>query len=187
MAYQSLYELKEIVKDYLQEVMNDTKGDMVRESYQPNSQPFQNAKQDVCYFTVLPADDAINRQMDIRYDAFHEEEAKKVCSYTRVIALMLSFYGPNAYENAVNLRMEVVSGSRDNLLAVNGLHLILDIAEPLLTYELYQNQWIPRVDLSMKFNNRVTDDSQTVAYIKSASIQVVEEKQERILNTKGGN
>lgn len=187
MAYQSLYELKEIVKDYLQAVMNDTKGDMVRESYQPNSQPFQNVKQDVCYFTVLPADDGINRQMDIRYDAFCEDEAKKVRSYTRVIALTLSFYGPNAYENAMKVRMDAVGGSRDNLLAVNGLHLIPDIAEPLLAYELYQNQWMPRVDLLMKFNNRVTDDSQTVAYIQAASIQITGEEQEKILNIEGGN
>lgn len=72
----------------------------------------------------------------------NEKGAKQIHSYTRVILLQLTFYGPNAYDNAHLVRMELVSGSRENLLAKNGLHIIPDIAEPNLSWELYQNKWL---------------------------------------------
>ena len=66
MAQLSLKELQDMFKAYLQDLLGK---DGVRQTYpqadattgRGNSQPFQNPAEDICYYTVLPADNAINR------------------------------------------------------------------------------------------------------------------------------
>lgn len=192
MAQLSLQELQAIFKTYLQDLLGKA---CVRQIYpqadaatgRANSQPFQNPLEDVCYYMVLPADNPINRQMDTRYEALNEKGAKQIHSYTRVILLQLTFYGPNAYDNAHLVRMELVSGSRENLLAKNGLHIIPDIAEPNLSWELYQNKWLMRADLAAQFNNRVSDEGRhTAGYIQAAPIIVVGGAEDRVIESKEG-
>lgn len=194
MTHLNLKELRDICKKYLQQVLGDEKGKIVRLNYptadhetgQKSGQPF-DARQDICYYTVLPADGASNRQLDTRYEDIDGNQAKQIHSYTRVIGLSLTFYGPNAYDNAFQVRMELLATSRDNLLARNGLHIIPDIAEPLLNWELYQNHWLERVDLQVQFYNRVTDeDRHTVGYIKSVPVIVVGGAEERTIEIKEG-
>lgn len=192
MAQLSLKELQDMFKAYLQDLLGK---DGVRQTYpqadattgRGNSQPFQNPAEDICYYTVLPADNAINRQMDTRYEALGENAAKQIHSYTRVFLLQLTFYGPNAYDNACKVRMELISGGRDNLLAKRGLHIVPDIAEPNLTWELYQNRWLMRSDLAAQFNNRVTDEGRnTVGYIQAVPITVIGTAEERVIEIKEG-
>ena len=83
--------------------------------------------------------------------------------------------------------MELISGGRDNLLAKRGLHIVPDIAEPNLTWELYQNRWLMRSDLAAQFNNRVTDEGRnTVGYIQAVPITVIGTAEERVIEIKEG-
>ncbi len=192
MAQLSLAGLQDIFKAYLQDLLGK---ECVRQTYpqadsatgRANSQPFQNPTEDVCYYLVLPADNPINRQMDTRYEALSEKTANRIHSYTRVILLQLTFYGPNAYDNACMVRMELIGGGRENLLAKNGLHIVPDIAEPNLIWELYQNKWLMRSDLTAQFNNRVTDEGRhTVGYIQAVPITVVGGAEERVIEIEEG-
>lgn len=188
MAYLKLEELQNMIKNYLQQVLEDKTGDMVRMAYSAAVQPFQAIDRNVCYLTIQPADHNINRQIDTRYEDMDGCQAREINSYTRVIGVSLVFYGPDAYDNAILVRMELLSGSRDNLLAKNGLHIVPDVSEPLLTRELYQNHWIMRADLTVQFNNRVVNEKKTaVNYIQSASITVIGDADERTIKIEEGD
>lgn len=187
MAHLSLKELQSIFGNYLRQILDDEAGNLVRRSYPTEGQPFQELPETVCYYTVLPADYGINRQIDTQYEDLDGNQARVVHSYTRVLSLQLTFYGPEAYEKAFLARLELLSGSRDNLLARNGLHLVPDIAEPVLTWELYQNHWLERADVVAQFHNRVNDEGRhTVGYIQSAPIGVIGGAEERMIEIKEG-
>lgn len=158
--------------------------DQVRLAYQEDSQPFHDYKRNVCYFYVQAADDPINRQIDTTYSPIDETKTQQINSYNRVITIDIILYGPDAYDQAVLLRMDLLEPTLNWDLAAKGLHIIPDIAEPQQMWEPYNNKWWPRVDMQVRYNNLVTDERHTVNYLSSADITVVSEQQERTIEVK---
>lgn len=186
--------LKELQKIYWRQLMillghnpeDDRQQDLVRLSYQDESQPFHDYCRNICYFYVQAADDPINRQIDTQYNPIDETKTQQVSSYNRVITLDVILYGPDAYDQAVLLRMDLVEPTLNWDLAAKGLYIIPDIAEPQQMWEPYNNKWWPRVDMQVRYNNLVTDERHTVNYLSSADIAVVSEQQERLIEVKEG-
>lgn len=160
--------------------------DFVRLAYQEDSQPFHAYRRNVCYYYVQAADDLINRQMDTRYSPIDDTKTQQISSYNRVITLDIILYGPDAYDQAVLLRMDLLEPTLNWDLAAKGLYIIPDIAEPQPIWELYNNKYWPRVDMQVRYNNLVTDERHTVNYLSSADITVVSEQQERLIEVKEG-
>lgn len=160
--------------------------DQVRLAYQEDSQPFHDYKRNVCYFYVQAADDPINRQIDTIYNPIDDTKTQQVSSYNRVITLDIILYGPDAYDQAVLLRMDLLEPTQNWDLAAKGLYIIPDIAEPQQMWEPYNNKWWPRVDMQVRYNNLVTDERHTVNYLSSADIAVVSEQTERTIEVKEG-
>lgn len=171
---------------------NKSHQDLVRRSYEASKgndaddQPFHEHNRDICYFFVQPVDDSTNRQIDTVYQAMDQTKAKQINSYNRVIELQINFYGANAYDKAVLLRMDLLEPSKNHLLIQNGLRIINDVADPFPAWERFNNKWWPRVDLSIRFNNTVTDERNTVNYIASAEIIAVTEQEEKKIIVKDG-
>lgn len=160
--------------------------DFVRLAYQEDSQPFHAYRRNVCYYYVQAADDLINRQMDTRYSPIDDTKTQQISSYNRVITLDIILYGPDAYDQAVLLRMDLLEPTLNWDLAAKGLYIIPDIAEPQPIWELYNNKYWPRVDMQVRYNNLVTDERHTVNYLSSADITVISEQQERLIEVKEG-
>ena len=160
--------------------------DMVRLAYQDESQPFHDYRRNICYYYVQAADDPINRQIDTRYNPIDETKTQQISSYNRVITLDIILYGPDAYDRAVLLRMDLLEPTLNWDLAAKGLHIIPDIAEPQQIWEPYNNKYWPRVDMQVRYNNLVTDERHTVNYLSSADINVVSEQTERLIEVKEG-
>lgn len=160
--------------------------DQVRLAYQEDSQPFHDYYCNVCYFYVQAADDPINRQIDTTYSPIDDTKTQQISSYNRVITLDIILYGPDAYDQAVLLRMDLLEPTQNWDLAAKGLHIIPDIAEPQQVWEPYNNKWWPRVDMQVRYNNLVTDERHTVNYLSSADITVVSEQTERTIEVKEG-
>ena len=156
--------------------------DQVRLAYQEDSQPFHDYHRNVCYFYVQAADDPINRQIDTTYSPIDDTKTQQINSYNRVITLDIILYGPDAYDQAVLLRMDLLEPTQNWDLAAKGLYVIPDIAEPQQMWEPYNNKWWPRVDMQVLYNNLVTDERHEVYYLTTADITVVSEQQEREVN-----
>lgn len=182
--------LKELQTIYWRQLMillghnpeDDRQQDLVRLSYQENSQPFHDYKRNVCYYFVQAADDPIGRQIDTRYNPIDDTKTQQINSYNRVITLDIILYGPDAYDQAVLLRMDLLEPTLNWDLSAQGLHVIPDVAEPQLMWELYNKKYWPRVDLAVRYNNLVTDERHEVHYLTAADITVVSEQQERAIN-----
>ena len=186
--------LKELQTIYWRQLMtllghnpeDDKQQDLVRLSYQDNSQPFHDYRRNICYYYVQAADDPINRQIDTIYSPIDDTKTQQVNSYNRVILLDITLYGPDAYDQAVLLRMDLLEPTLNWDLAAKGLYVIPDIAEPEPMWEPYNNRWWSRVDMQVRYNNLVTDERHTVHYLSSADITVVSEQQERLIEVKEG-
>ena len=162
--------------------------DQVRLAYQEDSQPFHEYDRNICHYYIQATDDPVNRQIDTRYHPVDETKTQQVSSYNRVITLDITLYGPDAYDRAVLLRMDLLEPTLNWDLAAKGLYVIPDIAEPQQMWEPYNNKWWPRVDMQVRYNNLVTDERHEVHYLTAADITVVSEQQERevSIDTKEG-
>lgn len=156
--------------------------DLVRLAYQEDSQPFHDYHRNICYYYVQAADDPINRQSDTRYNPIDDTKTQQINSYNRVITLDIILYGPDAYDRAVLLRMDLLESTLNWDLAAKGLYIIPDIAEPQQMWEPYNNKYWPRVDMQVRYNNLVTDERHEVYYLTAADITVVSEQQGRAVN-----
>lgn len=186
--------LKELQDIYFRQLMillghnpdDEDQQERVRLAYQEDSTPFHDYRSNVCYYYIQAADDPVNRQIDTRYHPVDETKTQQVSSYNRVIALDITLYGPDAYDRAVLLRMDLLEPTLNWDLAAKGLYVIPDIAEPQQMWEPYNNKWWPRVDMQVRYNNLVTDERHTVNYLSSADITVVSEQTERVIKVKEG-
>lgn len=186
--------LKELQDIYLRQLMvllghnpdDEEQQEMVRLAYQEDSTPFHEYDRNICYYYIQAADDPINRQIDTTYSPIDDTKTQQINSYNRVITLDIILYGPDAYDQAVLLRMDLLEPTQNWDLAAKGLHIIPDIAEPQQMWEPYNNKWWPRVDMQVRYNNLVTDERHTVNYLSSADITVVSEQMEQTIEVKEG-
>jgi hypothetical protein len=149
----------------------------VREAYRADPVGSQ-LYDDVCYYYVQAAEDPINRQVERIYRD-KGGTAGIVNRYTRVLELRLIFYGKTGYDKATLLRLDLLEPERNAKLFANGVRVVTDIGEPRLIWEEYRGQWLPRTDMSARFNQEVTDERREAAYLSGAEIVVVAEQEER--------
>jgi hypothetical protein len=144
----------------------------VRIGWQQEGQPFNSIDQDTTY---LRCD-----TMDTEYSRLHDQvgliPSGTVITiqdvFTRRWRTAWTFYGPNALDNARALKsgltgVDYVISS----LASNSLFVDPSIEEIRRVPELFQGQWWERVDLTVEFNEEITE-SLIVGSVASVEVKV---------------
>jgi hypothetical protein len=71
------------------------------------------------------------------------------------ITVLASFYGPNARGNAEKLAMGLLVSQNRELMIAQGYNLV-EILDPVITADLFNERWVPRVDQPLKLVRGVT-------------------------------
>jgi len=120
---------------------------------------------------VTTVSDPITQQTEISYTRETQETARLSASYTRVIQVTWTFYGPSSFDDADKVR----NGLYTNPSLFSPLALVTNVPAPFRLPELYSGQWWERSSFSAQFNEKVVRTS-TINYIKSAEVQVIPDR-----------
>lgn len=143
----------------------------VRTAWPADGAPAWGITEDIAFLRVYEVDSAYNRQREVKYLPYDNDKQVQETTYTRVVQVDFVLYGPNAFDNAAALRDKVYYQDFHDILALQNLYLVTDIAAPRKAPENHNGQWWRRVDLSMQFNELVARNV-LEPYIHSAEITV---------------
>lgn len=146
----------------------------VRVSWQTYGAPAWKITDDVAFIQTSEEDEPINRQREVDYteSLLGPEPLDEEVSYTRVLNLAIIFYGPNSFHNAQVVRDGIFREVYRRPLSQNNIYLIPDVAAPRRVPEQFQSQWWERVDLELRFNEKIVK-SKDIGIIEIADIVVV--------------
>ncbi|NOU95593.1 hypothetical protein GC093_20505 [Paenibacillus sp. LMG 31456] len=145
----------------------------VRVAWPSKGAPAWKHEENVVFLMIGYADDSITRQMDVSYDQADVDNANRTVSYTRVIHVSWTCYGPNSFNDADLIRSNLfLPKTKADLAAVN-LALIIDVPMPMRTPELFASQWWDRTSFFARFNEKVIRQSE-VPYLQSADVRIIE-------------
>jgi len=136
----------------------------VRIAWPQTGAPAWKITEDVCFLRIIEKEDPYNKQRDAQYDG-----TTLHTSYTRVLQVTWTFYGPNSFENAQVVRDQLFYSEGHNTLVKNNIYLIPNIQAPRRIPEAFNNQWWERTDLTIDFNELVKREL-AVPYLRSAGI-----------------
>jgi len=140
----------------------------IRIGYQPEGAPAWKRNDDVGFILVTTSGDPVTQQTEISYARETENTALRSASYTRVIQVSWTFYGPNSFEDADKVR----NGLFVNQHLFLPLKLVTSVPPPFRLPELFEGQWWERSSFTAQFNDLVVRTS-SVNYIESAEVQVI--------------
>ena len=143
----------------------------VRVSWPTTGQPAWKITEDIAFVRVTEEDDAINRPREDAYTDEGDFVLNEATSYNRVLALNLIFYGPNSWSNAQTVRDRIFQEAYRIALAQENLYPIPDIAAPVRAPEVFQSQWWERVDMEIRFNEKIVKN-QDISAIEIADVLV---------------
>jgi hypothetical protein len=147
----------------------------VRISWPTEGAPAWKSTEDVVFLRITEEDDPINRQREVGIEDASDTTLDEATSYTRVVGLYLVFYGPNSFANAQTVRDGVFKDRYRWELAKDKIYLIPDIVAPRRIPEAFQSKYWERVDLEMRFNEKVVKYDE-INIIESAEILVYNEE-----------
>lgn len=146
----------------------------VRVGWQRQGQPAWTVDEDVVILNAVEDDDAYNRTRDVQYEITELNPPgglTQVTTYTRVWRVMWTFYGPNSFDRARQLRSGLFLQAPHDSLALSNLYLVTDVSAMQRVPELFEQQWWERVDFSCQFNEAVTEIP-IVNAVKSVEVTV---------------
>ncbi|WPS86466.1 hypothetical protein SMD22_18410 [Brevibacillus halotolerans] len=143
----------------------------IRIGYSTEGAPAWKRDENVGFILVSFASDPITEQVELSYNKTSETTADHISSYTRVVQVSWTFYGPSSYDDADKVR----AGLYRSPLLFSPLHLVTNVPAPLRLPELFSGQWWERSTLIARFNEKVVRSS-TVKYIQSADVQVIPDR-----------
>lgn len=144
----------------------------VRVGWPAKGAPAWKREENVAFLMIGYADDAITRQIDVAYSAVDSVNANRSASYTRVIHVSWTCYGPGSFNDADVIRNSLFLPQTTMDLAAVNMALITDVPMPVRTPELYAGQWWDRSSFFARFNEKVIRQSE-VPYIQSADVQIL--------------
>ena len=143
----------------------------VRVSWPTTGQPAWKITEDIAFVRVTEEDDPINRPREDVYTNEGDFVLNEATSYNRVLALNLIFYGPNSWANAQTVRDRIFQEAYRIALAQENLYPIPDIIAPVRAPEVFQSQWWERVDMEIRFNEKIVKN-QDISAIEIADVLV---------------
>jgi hypothetical protein len=129
---------------------------LVRVGWQQQGEPAWKISEDVCIIRCVEKDDEYNRIRDINTVEFNNS-LTPLTQYTRVWDTFYTFYGPNSFDHARQVRSALYTQTGNDLLVAANLYCVMDISAPRRVVEFYANQWWERVDFEASFNEAVQE------------------------------
>jgi hypothetical protein len=153
----------------------------VRIGWPQEGQPAWKIDEDVVFLRIWEDDDQINRSRDTDILDIDGIIANIATSYTQVMRVQWTLYGPNAYANAKKIRNKIFSPLSHDTLAKQNLYLINDIQATRRIREMFTNQWWERCDLFIRFNELIIVNDE-VNYIDSAEILITDGAHDTVID-----
>jgi hypothetical protein len=144
----------------------------VRVEWPTGGAPGWKINEDITFIMVNYDDDAITRQVEVKYLSNNDQNAYRTVSSTRVLRVNWICYGPNSFDNANIIRNGIFLPEFSEMLKENNLALIFDLPSPIRAPELFNGQWWDRTSFYARFNELIIQ-SVSVPYITSPNIQII--------------
>jgi hypothetical protein len=143
----------------------------VRHAYPTDGQPAWKTSQNVIIINITPYDDPINKQRDISYSGLDDYNANETVSYIDVFQTQWTFYGPQGYDIADQVRSGILLESIRDTLSLSYIYPVAGISAPTRLPYNFAGQWWEQSDLRALFNTGVIRQT-SVAYLQSATVNV---------------
>ncbi|WP_103110746.1 phage neck terminator protein [Brevibacillus reuszeri] len=143
----------------------------IRKGYPAEGAPAWQRTDNVGFILVSIANDPYSQQIETSYTRASEKTANQLSSYTRVLQVQWTFYGPSSFDDADKVRAALYRSP----LLFSPLHLVTNVPAPIRLPELFGGQWWERTSFTANFNEKVVRSS-TVNYIESAEIKVIPDR-----------
>lgn len=130
---------------------------LVRLAYQAPGAPDWKIDEDAIFIYISTPDDKYSNLKEQSYSLIPGDELNinRQISYTRVIEVKWTIYGPHSFEYAENIKNSLYKNQIKEYYSSFGLHLITDVAQPRRFPELFNGKWWQRSDLNARFNELV--------------------------------
>jgi hypothetical protein len=142
----------------------------VRMDYPTDGQPDWQMEDNIVFLNLMERDDQYGQQYDSEYTTSKDGTVIRHRGRTRVWELLITAYGPDAYEMANKIRDDVLTERVHALLSKNAVFLIPDVPLCRQVPELFAGRWWTRWDLVLHFNEWHEAMPEDVGHIDSAII-----------------
>ena len=151
---------------------------IIRYAYAKSSQPFQVIEDGCSYVWVNYADEQIDKILNY-IETYNPIKDKFDCSsfQLRQLDVHWIFYGDSAQDDAFGFRLKLYSDAAKSFLDQYDIKLKIDIPECVLLYEEANNQWWPRVEITVGYYITTYFDEEKDSY-NAARIYLETEKNE---------
>ena len=151
---------------------------LIRYAYARSSQPFQEIEDGCSYVWVNYSDDQVDKAMNY-VETYNEltEKFDSSISQLRQLTVHWIFYGDSAQDDAFEFRLRLYSDEAKAFLDQYDIKLKVDIPECVLLFEEVNNQWWPRVEISVDYYITTYFSDEKEAYT-SVNVYLDTEKKE---------
>ena len=118
--------------------------------------PDWKIKEDVLFFQLSEEGGADIMQMVDSVLVENEDDFTMHQGQTRVLKLSMIAYGSNSYKNLRKIRLSLLNGNQN--IRNKKIYIIPSSDVPIYAPELFQSQWWPRTDLTLRFNSLIETD-----------------------------
>ena len=160
--------------------INSPAQSLIREAYKRSSQPFQRIEDGCSYVWLNFTDAEVDKTVNY-VEEFNQELGLFITdsSQLRQLTAHWIFYGDTAQDNAFNFRLKLYSDEAKDFLDQYNIKLNPDIPEAVLLYEESNNQWWPRVELSVNYYITTYFEENKEAY-NAINVYLKEENRDEI-------
>ena len=135
----TLNELGDLFYDLTVSLLGGSTPADVRRSWPTQGAPSFGIADDVTFFKIYDVESAISRQMEDVYSQEGSPEAGVMkTGYTRTLRVDWTFYGGSSWDNAILVRNGLFYQVNHDVLAVQNIYLVPDMAPPRRAPELFQ-------------------------------------------------
>lgn len=152
----------------------------VRVAWPSGGAPAWKLNEDVAFLRITERNDPYNVQRHVIQKPYTLAACNFETTYTRVLEVNWTFYGPNSYDSISALRDHIYYPDQHLLLAKNNIFIIPRDITPRRFPELFQGQWWDRSDMTIQFNEKVVRNLE-VPFIQSAEVTVFREDKDNIV------
>jgi hypothetical protein len=131
----------------------------VRIAWPTGGAPAWKINDDVTFIRIGDADDPLNIPRDTTSTPIDSLTTTLSMTYTRVLTVHWSLYGPNSYDNAFLIRNNLYNQSIHDQLANSNIYIVTEISTPIRAPELFADQWWEHTSMQATFNEYIKIDN----------------------------
>ncbi len=152
------------------DITSPDKTNDIRISWQTEGMPAFKISDNVIFIAALPLDHQINRQHDSLFSN-SSPDLVETKTMTRLMSMSLIAYGSDAMENLKTLQLAMFDDTYRDELREYGIYYVPDGEEPKRAPEEFQGQWWERSDMTMRFNEMLTQ-VKSVNAVESSEVSI---------------